>query len=136
MSIEFKDYSVEVKEKLNAATIAWLIEAAGEVQAQVVRNTPVDTGQLKGSWAYNIQKGKGEAVIGSPLENSIWNEFGTGQHALHGDGRKTPWHYQDLKGNWHTTRGKRPVRSLFYAFERAKPKLKNLLTQKLKDEMK
>lgn len=136
MAIEFENNSVEVKEALSSAIIAWLHEAAGELEAQVKRNTPVDTGQLKGSWDYKVQEHKGEAVIGSPLENSIWNEFGTGQYALHGDGRKTPWHYQDLKGNWHTTRGKRPIRSLFYAFERAKPKLKSLLAQKLKDEMK
>lgn len=136
MSIEFKDYSVEVKEALNSLIIAFLHEAAGELEAQVKRNTPVDTGQLKGSWDYKVQEHKGEAVIGSPLENAIWNEFGTGQYALHGDGRKTPWHWQDTKGKWYTTTGKRPNRSFFYAFERLKPKLQTALAKKLKEGMK
>lgn len=136
MAIEFENNSVEVKEALNSAIIAFLYEAAGELEAQVKRNTPVDTGQLKGSWDYKVQEHKGEAVIGSPLENAIWNEFGTGQYALHGDGRKTPWKYKDIKGKWHTTTGKRPNRSLFYAFERLKPKLQTALANKLKEGMK
>lgn len=136
MSIEFKDYSVEVKEALNSSIISFLIEAAGEVVSQVKRNTPVDTGQLKGSWDYKVQEHEGKAVIGSPLENAIWNEFGTGQYALHGDGRKTPWHWQDTKGKWHTTTGKRPNRSLFYAFERSKSGIQAILAKKLKEGMK
>ena len=87
---------------------AWLYEAAGELEAQVKRNTKVGTGQLKNSWTYKVDESKGEATIGSPLENAIWEEFGTGQYALHGDGRKTPWVYKDDKGKWHTTIGKHP----------------------------
>lgn len=132
MALEFEDYSIEVKAALNEAVIAFLHEAAGEIESQVKRNTPVDTGQLKGSWDYKVYENKGEAVIGSPLENAIWNEFGTGQYALHGDGRKTPWKYQDIKGKWHTTTGKRPQRSFHYAFEFVKPKLQTAMANKLK----
>lgn len=132
MALEFEDYSIEVKTAINDAIIAFLHEAAGELEAQVKRNTPVDTGQLKGSWDYKVYEHKGEAVIGSPLENAIWNEFGTGQYALHGDGRKTPWKYQDIKGEWHTTTGKRPQRSFHYAFEFVKPKLQTAMANKLK----
>lgn len=132
MALEFKDYSVEVKEAMNEAILSYLHEAAGELESQVKRNTPVDTGQLKGSWDHKIYEHKVEAVIGSPLENAIWNEFGTGQYALHGDGRKTPWKYQDVKGKWHTTTGKRPQRSFFRAFESVKPKLQTALANKLK----
>lgn len=132
MALEFEDYSIEVKAALNEAVIAFLHEAAGEIESQVKRNTPVDTGQLKGSWDYKVYEHKGEAVIGSPLENAIWNEFGTGQYALHGDGRKTPWKYQDVKGKWHTTTGKRPQRSFHYAFEFVKPKLQTIMANKLK----
>jgi HK97 gp10 family phage protein len=134
--VHFEDYSMEVEGALNDAVIAFLHEAAGEMEAQVKRNTPVDTGQLKGSWEYKVDENKGEAVIGSPLENAIWNEFGTGQYALHGDGRKTPWHWQDIKGKWHTTTGKRPQRSLYYAFERLKHKIQSTLANKLKEGMK
>lgn len=132
MALEFKDYSVEVKEAMNEAILAYLHEAGQLVEGRTVDATPVDTGQLKGSWTYKVDEHKGEAVIGSPLENAIWNEFGTGQYALHGDGRKTPWKYQDIKGKWHTTTGKRPQRSLYRAFESVKPKLQTALANKLK----
>lgn len=132
MALEFEDYSIEVKAALNEAVIAFLHEAAGEIESQVKRNTPVDTGQLKGSWDYKVDESAQKATIGSPLENAIWNEFGTGQYALHGDGRKTPWKYQDVKGEWHTTTGKRPQRSFHYAFEFVKPKLQTAMANKLK----
>ena len=130
--IQFEDNSIEVKEAINDAIAAWLYEAAGELEAQVKRNTPVDTGQLKGSWNYNVDESSQKATVGSPLENSIWNEFGTGQYALNGDGRKTPWRYQDVKGKWHTTTGKRPKRSLHNAFESLKSRLQTALENKLK----
>lgn len=132
MAIQFEDNSMEVKEALDAACIAWLYEAAGELESQVKRNTPVDTGQLKGSWDHNVDEGSGKATIGSPIENAIWNEFGTGQYALHGDGRKTPWKYQDVKGKWYTTTGKRPQRSLHNVFESLKTRLQTALENKLK----
>lgn len=125
--MQFEDNSMKVKDALESAAIAWLHEAAGELESQVKRNTPVDTGQLKGSWDYKVDESAQKATIGSPLENAIWNEFGTGQYALHGDGRKTPWKYQDVKGKWHTTTGKRPRRSLHNSFESLKNKLQKAL---------
>ena len=130
--LKFIDNRMEVYAAMDSAIKSWLHEAAGELEAQTKRNTPVDTGQLKGSWQYKVEEHKGEAIIGSPLENAIWNEFGTGQYALHGDGRKTPWKYKDIKGKWHTTTGKRPQRTLFNAFERNKSKIQKALENKLK----
>lgn len=132
MAIQFEDNSMEVKEAINAACIAWLYEAAQLIEGKVVDNTPVDTGQLKGSWDYKVDEGAQKATVGSPLENAIWNEFGTGQYALHGDGRKTPWKYQSAKGEWYTTTGKRPQRSLHNAFEFLKTRLQTALENKLK----
>lgn len=122
-NIEFTDNSIKVKQALEKAAIAWLHEAAGEVQAQVKRNTAVDTGQLKSSWGYRVDENKYEAVIGSPLENAIWEEFGTGEFALKGNGRKTPWKYKDSKGKWHYTIGKKPKRAFHRAFSTMQPKL-------------
>ena len=123
MSVEFKDYSVQVKGAVSDAGKQWLMEAAGELEAQVKRNTRVDTGQLKNSWTYNIDEAAQEAQVGSPLENAIWEEFGTGQYALNGDGRKTAWMYKDRKGVWHKTTGKKPNRALNNAYTSLKGKL-------------
>lgn len=122
----------EVNAAIEKAAIAWLHEASGELEAQVKRNTAVDTGQLKGSWSYEVDTDKLEAHVGSPLENAIWEEFGTGQYALEGNGRETPWSYKDAKGNWHTTKGKRPRRAFFNAFNLKKNTLKIMAQRKFK----
>ena len=132
MSIKFEHYEDEVSEALEAAAVAWLHEAAGELEAQVKRNTAVDTGQLKGSWEYVVDTEKLEAHVGSALENAIWEEFGTGQYALNGNGRKTPWVYKDSKGKWHKTVGKRPKRAFFNAFNALKNRLIDSAKQKFK----
>lgn len=129
----FKDFSEEVKAELEAAAIAWLHEASGELTSQVKRNTAVDTGQLKNSWKYKIDEAKLEGIVGSPLENAIWEEFGTGEYALNGNGRKTPWVYQDTKGNWHYTHGKHPKRALHKSYTTLKPKLIKLAQSKFKE---
>lgn len=130
--VEFVDNSIEVKDAINDAVIAWLYEASGELESQVKRNTAVDSGQLKSSWAYKVEESSYKSVVGSPLENAIWEEFGTGEYALSGDGRKTPWKYQDRHGNWHTTTGKRAKRTLHNAFESTKQKIKKALENHLK----
>ena len=131
MIVEFEDNSVAVKNAIENACIAWLHEAAGELQSQTQRNTRVDTSQTKGSFQYKIDTAAQKATIGSNLENAIWEEFGTGQYALHGDGRKSPWSYQDKDGKWHTTKGKRGTRALFNAFNSKKAAIKRALERKL-----
>lgn len=135
MSIQFTDNSVRVKAALNEAAIAYLHEAGGEIEAQVKRNTRVDSGRLKNSWTYKVDEEKGECVIGSPLENAIWEEFGTGEYALHGDGRKGGWHYKDDDGKWHHTFGKKPHRALQSAFNTLKSALIKRAEEVLKARM-
>lgn len=135
MSMRFEDNRVQVKEALKEAGIAWLYEAAGELEAATKRNSRVDTGQTKNSYTYVVDEGTSEAVVGSPLENAIWEEFGTGEFALNGDGRKGGWVYTDEKGVGHYTKGKTPNRPLFRAFESLKKKLQKRLEDILKERM-
>lgn len=83
-NVEFKDFSIEVKAELNEATIAALYEIASEIQSQAQRTCQLDDDagkRLKGSYAYNVDEGKGQATVGTPLEEGYWEEFGTGEHA-------------------------------------------------------
>ena len=116
--VEFKDHTIEVTDAMLACTMQALEETAGELESQVARNTAVDTGQLKGSWTHRITStpNKSQAVIGSPLENAIWEEFGTGEYALHGNGRKGGWRYKDEKDEWHFGRGKERRRPVWNAY--------------------
>lgn len=129
--IQFEDYSIQVKDALESAAIAFLHEAGGEIKSQTQRNTAVDTGQTKGSWKYEVDESMLTATIGSNEVNAIYEEFGTGEYALHGDGRKSPWKYKDRKGIWHVTKGKHARRPFFKAFNENKEKIQRVLQERL-----
>ena len=123
--VEFKDFSINVKSTMNNIAQSVLEEVAGEFESHTKRNTAVDTGQTKNSWTHNV-KSSGEdytATVGSPLENAIWEEFGTGDYALNGNGRKGGWFYVDEKGKGHFTHGKKPRRPLWKAYTALKDKM-------------
>lgn len=132
MSVEFTDNRIEVKNVLESAAIAFLHEAAGEVQSQAQRNSRVKTGQTRGSYEYQIDEGNLEVEIGSGLENAIWEEFGTGEYALNGDGRKGGWTYRDEKGEYYHTCGKLPNRPLYNAFTALKDKIIRMAEEKFR----
>ena len=136
MSVVFQDFSIEVKAAINDSVKAYLYEAGGELEAQVKRNSRVGTGQLKNSWSYKVNEKDGICTVGSPLENAIWEEFGTGEYALHGDGRKGGWFYKDDEGKWHHTYGKKPHRAFKRAFDSLKSALINRAEEILKGNLK
>lgn len=131
-NVEFQDFSIQVKAAIEKEAIAFLYGAAGELVGQIARATPVDTGQLKNSWQYKVDEDKLEATIGSPLENAIWNEYGTGEFAAHGDGRKGGWVYKDEDG-FHFTYGKKPNRTFGNVFNKLKPKIIKEAQERFKD---
>lgn len=166
MPVKLNDYSIEVKAALNDVTKAWLHEAGFEVQANAQRNCKLDGQEgtkLKGSYKSIVDEGKGEAIVGSPLESVYWEEFGTGSHAAHGDGRKGWWVYikngetrsktgqtygsqaeaeeaaEFLRKVKHldayATNGRDPSYTLESAFKNTAPKAQSRLAQMLKEGM-
>ena len=133
MSVEFYDYSRIVIQKINECGVKFLEEASGELEAQVKRNTKVDTGKTKGSWEHIVHEHKLEAEIGSRYKNALWEEFGTGIYALNGNGRKTKWVYKTPDGKYHTTVGKKPRRALYNAYNTKKNQIINEAKRRFKD---
>lgn len=154
MPVKFYDYRIKVKSALNDGALQGLIEAAGEVHAKTVRNSRVDTAQLKNSWRYEVDESELIATIGSPLENALWEEFGTGEYAVNGDGRKGGWLVptSDLtpkarrrmsggrikKGKkvFYFTLGKRPNRPLERAYFSKKEAVIKIIRRAIKNAMK
>ena len=118
--VKFEDFSIKVKNAIKEKALQFLEEAASEVESAARRNSRVDTGQLKGSWTHIVDEAAQEATVGSPLENAIWEELGTGEYAVNGDGRKGGWVYRDDAGAYHHTTGKKPNRTLQRAFDSKK----------------
>ena len=120
MSVEFKDFSRIVLQKIQETGEQFLEEVGGEVEAQTKQNTKVDTGKTKGSWEHVVNAEKMEVQIGSRYKNALWEELGTGIYALNGDGRKNKWVYRTPDGKFHTTVGKKPRRALYNAYNSKK----------------
>ena len=164
-NVYFKDFSKDVKIELNSATTAWLHEVSAEIASQAQRKCQMedDAGkQLKGSYANRVNESKGEAQIGSPLEQAFWEEFGTGEHAkgpkpgrqgwwvyvkgqTSGKGGKTYRTKEEaeetvayLRGKGleaYATNGRDPNYTLQKAFEATENKAKNRLEALLKEGM-
>lgn len=119
VEFSFEENTVKILKVTEDSIEAALLEAAAEIVSQTAQNTRVDTGQLKGSWKANVSKTANgyEAVIGSPLENAIWEEFGTGEQSITGKGRK----------NWH---GKSASRAFWKAYIKTKPKIQKHFEEK------
>ena len=67
----FIDNSIEVKEALKKYEEMFLTEAATMIESQVKQN-----------WKHVVDIANHEAVVGNPLENAVWEEFGTGDYAI------------------------------------------------------
>lgn len=132
VNVKFEDYKINVLAKLDQKAVIFLEEAKDSLQSQASRNSPVDTGALKASFQNDsfIDETEKTAYIGSSLEYAIWQEFGTGEYALNGNGRKGGWVYKNLKTNEFVfTRGNKPRRMLYHAFQQKKTAVENRAKQ-------
>lgn len=131
-NVVFEDFTIKcigaIDDRVNIA----LEECAGELKSQAARNTRVDTGKTKGGWKHVVDDDKHEATVGNTEENSIWEEFGTGEHALNGNGRKGGWVYVDERGHGHYTTGKKPSRAFWNAYVSLKAAIIKHLQESLK----
>ena len=114
-NVKFEDFSVQVKTKLQDNVIAFLYEVGGEIEARAKRNSRVRSSKTKGSFQHVVDESNLSAHIGSNEENAIWEEFGTGLHAIKGDGRKGYWVYVD-----DGSTGKKSKSSKTYTLKEAK----------------
>lgn len=161
MSVQFEDNTIRVLEAIEQASIAFLHDATQEMTSQVKRNTAVGKvggSDTKNSWQREIDTSKLEGVVGNPLENAIWEEFGTGEYADEGKGRKGGWYIligdgagqisQQVVDAYHMkvvygkdgkryafTTGKKPKRPFQKAYTKMKPKIEKRAKQIFKEHL-
>lgn len=144
-NVEFEDFSIQVKGAIEDAAIRWLEEGSSEIQSAAQRNSRRDTGEFAGKWTYKIVKSALKSTVGHPDENALWEEFGTGEYAVKGNGRKGGWYVPEekltnkakgkmqrvvIKGKvYYFTRGKKPNRTLEKAYTAKKNTVINLARQ-------
>lgn len=130
----FEDYSDQVKKALMQVTEQALEEASLLVESQAKTLAPVgDSGELRDKIDHTIKEENGMKVarIGSPTSYAMYVEYGTGEFAENGAGRKGGWSYQTPDGAWHHTFGNKPQPFLRPAFRRNRNNIEKVIGVKL-----
>lgn len=117
-------------------TVAAMGKACALVEKEAKSNAPKDTGALRRSISSKVEV-EGKEVIGTvftPLEYAPYIEYGTGLFAESGGRKDVPWHYQDDKGEWHSTNGIHPCPFMRSALLDNRNKIKNILMRGIKND--
>ena len=131
--MKFEDNSAAVKRELERAVIRGLIKAAMLVESQAVLLVPVNTGGLRNSIGYKVNESELVAYVGTNCEYAIYVEYGTGEFAENGNGRKGGWLYKTPDGEVHFTYGMPPQPYLRPAFRKNQKAIRDILADCLRD---
>ena len=131
--MKFVDNSKAVKRELERAAIRGLIKASLLVEGQAVLLAPVDTGGLRNSIGFKVDESELVAYIGTNCEYAIYVEFGTGEFAENGNGRKGGWVYKTPNGEVRFTYGMPPQPYLRPAFRRNQKAIRDILADCLRE---
>ena len=130
---QFTDNSGRVISEIERVVMAAMEKAALIVEGQAKLLTPVDTGGLRDSIDHQVDNDDGKITgkIGSPLDYAIYQEFGTGEFAENGAGRKGGWGYTTPDGSKHFTMGTKPKKMLRTSFIKNKKRVQDILANDL-----
>lgn len=121
-------------DKVAVQVLRRIIIARLEVVGKFVEDSakllvPVDTGNLRGSITHKVDEQELSVIIGTNVEYAPWIEFGTGEFAENGQGRKGGWFFTDSKGKTWFTKGNKPQPFLRPAILENKATIKRMLTR-------
>lgn len=138
MQIKVIDNTAKTKAELHAQIIQALTAVGQHLEGEAMEelnNDPrrIDTGNLRNSITHDVDDSEQAVYIGTNVEYGVYVHEGTGIFEANNKGRKTPWVYQDEKGNWHVTRGMKPNRFLKNAMERNKEQIKSYIKRELEN---
>lgn len=114
MSIRFEGMEEILGQLEELASVSQMEKALEKACALVERSAkekaPQGVGDLRRSITSKIENNGEEiqGVVYTPLEYAPYVEYGTGLFAEEGGRQDVPWHYQDEKGEWHSTSGQHP----------------------------
>jgi len=130
----FVNNSKACKEAIRKAQVKWLY-AAGELLVSTIRPLiPVMTSNLKTSLDYVVDEDKMTLTVGVGEEYAVYVEFGTGEFAENGQGRKGGWTYKDpITGETVFTWGQDPQPYMRPGYRNQKKNIEALLVKYLKE---
>lgn len=135
MSNDFKfvSYKDKVMSQMDATVERGMTKVLEIIKSAAKSGTAVSSGQLRNRIDYQLKKIGGQivGVVGSPENYAIYVEFGTGEFAENGSGRKGGWVYQDPSGEWFFTWGQEAQPFMRPAFRQNKDVTKEILSKEL-----
>ena len=131
--MKFVDNSKAAKRELERAAIRGLTKAAMLVESQAVLLVPVNTGGLRSSIGYQVNESELVAYVGTNCEYAIYVEFGVGEFAENGNGRKGGWLYKTPNGEVRFTYGMPPQPYLRPAFRKNQKAIRDILADCLRE---
>ena len=147
VSFTMQDNTDAFKAAKDAALVKAMELIGQECENAVKDRTPVGTpesteivgyhgGNLRNSIVHEvvIDGDTIKAIIGTATFYAVWVELGTGIHAANGDGRKTPWGWEDFNGDTHFTWGMKPRHYMKNGIEAVQPKMEKMIEQCLKGQ--
>lgn len=126
---QFEDNSKQVKQQFHDVSEEGMLAALLLVEGQAKALAAVASGQMRDGVDHKITSDSASRLIGqvgSPHEHAIYVEFGTGEFAENGAGRKGGWVYQDPSGQWFFTWGQEPQPFLRPAFRMTKKQVEQI----------
>lgn len=119
ITIRIEDHSGDIlralEEKKAQILEAWGQQGVTNVKNVITAESRVDTGAMRNSINHQVQESESAVYVGTNDSKAVYHEYGTGIYLESEDGRQgrqTPWRYQDRDGNWHITRGMKPIHML------------------------
>jgi len=126
---KFEDNSNIVKKAMDAASERAMEAATLYIEGQAKSLAAVSSGEMRDKIDHKVSKRNGNIIgtVGSPFMYAFYVEFGTGEFAENGAGRKGGWSYQDSSGEWFFTWGQDPQPFLRPAFRRNKQQIQSII---------
>lgn len=128
-SFKFNRNTKKAFEQIREGLALNTTKACMVVQGQAKLLAPVGTGELRDKIGWQLKKESDTITgqVGSPEMYAPYVEFGTGEFAENGQGRKGGWSYKTPDGKWHSTKGSRPIPFLRPAFRQTKKEVQRIL---------
>lgn len=126
---KFEDNSNIVKKAMDAASERAMEAATLYIEGQAKSLAAVSSGEMRDKIDHKVSKRNGNIIgtVGSPFMYAFYVEFGTGEFAENGAGRKGGWSYQDSSGEWFFTWGQEPQPFLRPAFRRNRQQIQSII---------
>ena len=125
-----KEFLAELEQRIQAALESVGNHAVSHAKSNITQAGRIGQGTMRDSITHQVEGDT--CYVGTNNEYAVYHELGTGIYADGGGGRKTPWTYKDEDGEYHTTRGIRPIHFLKNAVESNKEEYRKIIEDELK----